>query len=204
MSSIGHRQDTCATCATTCYLSPRPVSLTFPPHDRPSRQLLQIWHRRIRRTRRWQRLKSRNLRSVREFRQDLSSKEVPRFSAVEADKLKLTMQLEEAFEVICLHRIQMYRSVLAARSVRGFTNVPQRNPCSSETSLPFLIRQPRIYSKKIAHDSPECVPRLPVVLALSQRDLSRQRTENKDPCVLLGHWREPFSQHDVSGKTYVS
>lgn len=87
------------------------------------------------------------------------------------------------------------RGVEAARPVRRRADVPKGDPVPHKALHALLVGQLRARAKESAHDFPERILRLGIVLLLLERNLSGQASKDQNPNVRVGEGRETFVRH---------
>jgi hypothetical protein len=90
----------------------------------------------------------------------------------------------------------MYDSgVEATRPLRSGADVPKGDPVPHKALHAFLVGQLRTRAKESAHDFPERILRLGIVLLPLERNLSGQASKDQNPNVRVGDGRETFVRH---------
>jgi hypothetical protein len=84
------------------------------------------------------------------------------------------MLAEKALEVVGHDGLQVDRGIETAGTHRFLAHVPQRNPTRAQSIGPLSIGNAGSRNEEFAHDAPEGVVRLRVILTCRERGHTRQ------------------------------
>ena len=108
-------------------------------------------------------------------------------AAVEEHMPDLRAGAEQAGEIIGLDAVAIDRAIQAARAAAARDHVPQRHSGIVEPRQAFLVGQLESGAEQPAHDGPERVARMGVVLRRRQRSLARHAAEDQHPRIGTAH-----------------
>ena len=126
-------------------------------------------------------------------------------AAIDADVGDAGMLAEEPLEVIGDDRLEVDRGIETAGTHRRLAHVPQRDTARAQALGPLVVGNAGPGTEQLAHDPPEGVLGLRVILVRRQRRLAGQRTEDRRTRASAQHGREPAGLGEASrDRTAVS
>jgi hypothetical protein len=125
----------------------------------------------------------------------MTSKELASLTAVETDGLNRAMRPEESGKIVWLNGKVLNRSVKAPLSFCVRAHVPQSDTLSDKALQPLLISKRRHCANKLAHNSPERIARLRVVLTACQRLCAWKSAQNEHSRIWFGDCAETGRIH---------
>jgi hypothetical protein len=161
----------------------------------PRFQFSSARKRSIRRAGRWQTRQAK--RCIAEQRQDITTKAGLGHCAIEKHIRDFRMRRKERVEVIRDNRIVADIGVQAAFPFAARQHIPHSNARCLQRCGAGTIRQCGISANQRAHDAPESILRMRVILPCIQRGLPRHAAENQDARLAVFYRRETANRcHD--------
>ena len=125
---------------------------------------------------------------------DQSVEVLLRSGTIEEHPGDLGMTFEKLAEVVGHHAVRLHRRVQAPDAPARAKYVPHRNTVGRQSRNAGVIRLRSGELEDLAHDPPERVSRIRVVLLLAKGHHARHVAENQDACTVVDDRRQPVQR----------